>query len=399
MIVAVVCREPFHLCSYDYSNTGCARIVIMNDQPVFEVSDAIAVINQSLDYAFPVICVVGEVSGFKINQGKWVFFDLKDDGGTLNCFMSKFSLRVPIEDGMKIMVVARAQLTQWGKFSLTVQQIKPVGEGSLKKAFELLRLKLDKEGLFAPERKRVLSELPECVGVISSVDAAGYQDFVKILNARYGGLKVQVYHSQVQGLDAPEQVMAGLDYFNELATPPEVILILRGGGSADDLSAFNDEQLVRKIAGSRVPVLTGIGHEVDVTLADLVADVRASTPSNAAEILVPDRRELVGSVEERGKSLLSVFRSDLERVEQDVEHKIYSIRQRIENIFTAVESRFQMLQNHLESLNPELVLKRGYAIIRDENGRACVRLSVGQNVSVETSLQMVLAEVKEVKEK
>jgi exodeoxyribonuclease VII large subunit len=367
----------------------------MNEPPIFEVSDAIAVINQSLEYAYPTFCIVGEVSGFKINQNKWVFFDLKDDTGTLSCFMSVFNLRIPLEDGMKVMVTSAPKLTQWGKFSLTVQQVKPVGEGSLKKAFELLRAKLDREGLFAPERKRALPDLPEHIGVISSTDAAGYKDFIKIINSRFSGLKIQVYHTQVQGLDAPDQIMNGLDYFNEQQSPPEVILILRGGGSGDDLAAFNDEPLVRKIAASRVPVLTGIGHEIDTTLADLAADLRASTPSNAAEILVPNKRELIASVLEQQKSLLTIFAGKITHQQQEIEHKIYSIRQKTTQILATTTAKFESLHSLLRSLNPDLVLRRGYALVRDEQGtilRAAPQ--VGAQISVRAHNYQLTAEVK-----
>ena len=132
----------------------------MENNP-FSVSDAIAVINQTLEYAYPTLTVVGEVSGFKVNQNKYVFFDLKDENGTLGCFMSVYQLRTQLEDGMKVQVVAQPKLTPWGKFSLTVRDVRPVGEGSLKRAFELLRTKLEKEGLFAAERKRPLTAIPE----------------------------------------------------------------------------------------------------------------------------------------------------------------------------------------------------------------------------------------------
>jgi exodeoxyribonuclease VII large subunit len=161
--------------------------------------------------------------------------------------MSIYQLRVPLEDGMKIVVRGVPKVTKWGKFSFTVSAIKPVGDGSIKKAFELLKKKLSDEGLFAPEKKRELPKDLTKLGVISSTGAAGYADFVKILNARWGGIHVQVAHTQVQGMDAPDQIIRALKYFNE-RSEVQVIAILRGGGSADDLSCFNDEELVRAIA-------------------------------------------------------------------------------------------------------------------------------------------------------
>ena len=228
------------------------------ETPRLQVSDFIAVFNQTMEYAFPVVEIEGEVASFKVNQGKFVFFDLKDAGGSVNCFMMLFQLRVPIEDGMKVIVTATPKLTQWGKFSLTVKAIRPSGEGSIKKSFELLRAKLDQEGLFAPERKRSLPAIPQHIGVISSKQAAGYADFIKIMNDRWGGVRIDVAQVAVQGADAPDQIIRALEYCNTREDLPDVIVIIRGGGSADDLSAFNDEQLVRAIAASRVPTLTGI---------------------------------------------------------------------------------------------------------------------------------------------
>jgi exodeoxyribonuclease VII large subunit len=268
------------------------------------VSDFVALTNQTLEYAYPSIEIEGEVASFKVNQGKFVFFDIKDADSSVGCFMTVWQLRVPIEDGMKVIITATPKLTQWGKFSLTVKAVRPSGEGALEKSFELLKAKLDGEGLFALDRKRMMPSIPYHIAVISSTQAAGYADFVKILNERFGGLKVDVAHVQVQGVDAPDQMIRALNYINTRDELPEVIVIIRGGGSADDLSAFNDERLVRAIAASRVPTLVGVGHEVDESLADLVADVRASTPSNAAQLLVPDRNEIIRAVRYQVRSLL-----------------------------------------------------------------------------------------------
>jgi exodeoxyribonuclease VII large subunit len=359
---------------------------------LFGVSDFIAAFNQTLEFAYPSVDVEGEVASFKVNQGKYVFFDLKDAGGTVGCFMSLFQLRVPIEDGMKVVVTASPKLTAWGRFSLTVRTIRPSGEGSLKKSFELLRGKLEKEGLFAPERKRVLPETPQRVAVISSTQAAGYADFMKIVNDRFGGLKIDVAHVQVQGGDAPDQMIAALKYFNSREELPEVIVLIRGGGSADDLSAFNDELLVREIAASRVPTLVGVGHEVDVSLADMVADVRAATPSNAAQILVPDKNEIIRSVRAQIRSLLP-------RTEQGIEQERGNVRSLLEQAVLAIDQRrteqadrLENLRRILAELNPQKVLERGYALTRGE-------LTVGAEIEIEKSDILITAEVKHVRKK
>lgn len=291
------------------------------------VSEAIDLVNQTLDYAYPVLKVEGEISSFKINQGKWVFFDLKDEDGTLGCFMPLYQLRTALEDGMRVVVSAKPRLTKWGKFSLTVVSVSPVGEGSLKRAFELLKARLEKDGLFSEERKRALPAAPSRVAVITSQQAAGYADFVKVINERWGGVKVEVASVQVQGETAALQIVRAIEYFNQQEEPAEVLVLIRGGGSADDLSVFNDEPLVRAVAASRIPTLAGIGHEVDTTLVDLAADVRAATPSHAAQILVPDKNEAARSVRSQLASASFIFMNKLELVWQKIQNSLENSEQ------------------------------------------------------------------------
>lgn len=377
-------------------------------------TEFIAVINQTLEYAYSGVEIVGEVASFKVNQGKWVFFDLKDEESSVSCFMTLWSLRQPLEDGMKVVVKGVPKLTKWGKFSVTVSQVAPVGEGSLKKAFELLKKKLTAEGLFDVSKKRELPKDLTKLGVISSTQAAGYADFIKIINARWGGMKVQVAHTQVQGMDAPDQIIRALKYFNERGDV-QVIAILRGGGSADDLSCFNDEVLVREIAASRIPVITGIGHEIDESLADLAADVRASTPSNAAEMLTKDRAEEKQKVER-------VVRRANQAVLQEIEHgkennratiekvargllnkyvepmiqanreKITKVLTKIKDDYSKIESDLRQKMKLLDVLNPEKVLSQGYAILSG-------KISPGELIKITTSKNEIEAEVKNVKER
>lgn len=360
--------------------------------PRFSVSDFIALTNQTLEYAYPSVEIEGEVASFKVNQGKFVFFDIKDASGSIGCFMSVWQLRVAIEDGMKVIVVATPKLTPWGKFSLTVRSIQPSGEGSLKKSFELLKSKLDKEGLFSAERKRRLPEIPNRVAVISSTQAAGYGDFVKILNDRWGGLQVDVAHVQVQGSDAPDQMIRALRYFNSREDLADVVVIIRGGGSADDLSAFNDELLVREIAASRIPTLVGVGHEVDVSLADMAADVRAATPSNAAQVLVPDRGEIIRGVHAKVGSLIPRVEQSMMAVRQENRGKLAwalaSTMSRCEDY----EVRLDNTRRVLAELDPNRVLTRGYAIIR---GKA----KVGSIMEIEKRDMIIKAEVINVNKK
>ncbi len=356
------------------------------ETPRLQVSDFIAIVNQTMEYAFPVVEIEGEVASFKVNQGKFVFFDLKDAGGSVGCFMMLFQLRTPIEDGMKVIVTATPKLTQWGKFSLTVRAIRPSGEGSIKKSFELLRAKLDQEGLFAPERKRVLPDMPRHIAVISSKQAAGYADFVKIMNDRWGGMRVDVAQVAVQGADAPDQIIRALNYFNTQETMPEIIVIIRGGGSADDLGAFNDEQLVRAIAGSRVPTVTGIGHEVDTSLADLAADVRAATPSNAAQIIVPDRKEIIRSAHMKVDGLFPRVLDMTVRMKRELEGIIERATDEAERQIEKRREHIGQTRRLLIELDPTRVLERGYALLRGE-------LKVGSIIDIETTNAIMKARI------
>lgn len=363
----------------------------MNNELIYSVTEFQAICNEILENAFGSVVIEGEIASYKLNQGKYVFFDLKDDESSVGCFMMAFAQRFPLEDGMKVRIRALPKLTKWGKFSLTVQAVMPVGEGSIKKSLELLKKKLTAEGLFAPERKRRLPEEIEKIGVISSTQAAGYADFCKIMNERWGGLSVQVAHTQVQGIVAADQIIRALQYFNE-RSEVQVIALIRGGGSADDLAVFNDEKLVRAIAASKIPVITGIGHEVDTSLVDLAADVVASTPSNAAQMLTRDRREvmasLIGDIG-RVNNLLNLKIDEFTRVTKE---SVSEAKRQIDVKITTFETEITGVVKLLEQLNPERVLERGYALISG-------KLEMGNVVNITTKKQEIQAEIKAIKQR
>ena len=357
----------------------------------FTVSEFIAYCNQTLEYAYTGCTIEGEVSEMKTSQGKWVFFSLKDNEGSIDCFIPVWQLRVPIEDGMKVIVRGTPKLTNWGKFSFTIQAIQPVGQGNIKKSFELLKKKLEKEGLFDPAKKRPISRDLSKIGVISSTQAAGYADFIKIVNERWGGLEISVCHTQVQGLAAPDQIIRALNYLNERGEV-EVIAIIRGGGSADDLACFNDEKLVRAIAASKIPVITGIGHEVDESLSDLAADVVASTPSNAAQMLTHDKKAEIRNLNDNISRIYSQIESRIGLTANDVKMRTLSIASRI---YSDIESRLTQIssvQKVLESLNPDNVLKNGYAILTG-------KIESGADIKIETRDALIDAKIIKVKEK
>jgi exodeoxyribonuclease VII large subunit len=362
------------------------------DDVLLSVSDFVALTNQTLEYAYPVVQIEGEVAEYKVIQNKWVSFKLKDEGAIVSTFASLFQIRTPLQDGMKVVIVASPRLNNKGFFTLNLKSVRLVGEGSIKKGFELLKAKLEKEGLFAPERKRPLPQVPQRVAVIASTESAGYADFVKIINERWGGMTVDVAHTQVQGVPAPDQMIRAIRYFNGLEELPEVLVIIRGGGSAEDLSTFNDEPLVRAIAESRIPTLVGVGHEIDHTLADMVSDVRAATPTNAAQILVPDRQEIIRSARAQANSVGHLLTQAIETYSRQTKENLAAAFQRTQQKLDDTFERLGILRVAIAQLNPENVLKRGYALLRGEQ-------KSGATLEIETARHIITTEVQDVRTK
>jgi exodeoxyribonuclease VII large subunit len=362
------------------------------DDILLSVSEFVALTNQTLEYAYPLVQVEGEVAEFRIAQGKWVSFKLKDQDAVVNCFTALAQMRVPLEDGMRVVVVAAPRLNNKGYFNLNIRAVKPVGEGSIKKGFDLLKAKLEKEGLFAEERKRSLPRVPKHIAVITSTESAAYADFVKIINERWGGLQIDVAHTQVQGVPAPDQMIRAIRYFNSLEKLPEVLVIIRGGGSAEDLSTFNDEPLVRAIAESRIPTLVGVGHEVDHTLADMISDVRAATPTNAAQMLVPDKQEIIRSARAQASSVGYLLTQAIDSYSRQTKENLSAAFSRTQEKLDDAFERLGILRVAISQLNPENVLKRGYALLRGEQ-------VVGAKIEIETATHIMKAEVQDVRSK
>lgn len=362
----------------------------MSDAAVLSVADFIAHINRALSDMWDMsVAVEGEVSGYRVSNGQWVGFDLKDGNALVNVFMPVWQLRIPVEDGMRVRVYGTPRVyPKYGKFSMSAERVLPVGEGALKKALQALRARLDAEGLFDPSRKRVLPRFPNRIAFVGSKDSAAYGDFIRILSERWGGVAIDVYHVLVQGDRAPAQIVAA---FREAqAGRYDVVVMTRGGGSLEDLMAFNDEAVVRAVHASKIPTLVAIGHERDVTLAEEAADVRASTPTDCARRLVPDRRDVIyelGVVEEAVRRAMSL------RIESGygllsravnapalwirthaagVEHLSSRCAAACDRWFSARTERLLALERVLASCDPNAVLKRGYAVIRDETGKGVV---------------------------
>jgi exodeoxyribonuclease VII large subunit len=352
------------------------------------VSDFVALLNQTLEFAYPDLTVIGELANFRVSKNRWVYFDLKDEFSTVKFFGTVYQLPGPLEEGMVLKVRGLPKLHNLYGFSVNIVNIQLAGEGTIKRAAELLQAKLTAEGLFDPGRKRSLPYPPQRIGLVTSLQSAAYADFTKILNARWRGIQTEVIDVQVQGEVAPAQITAALEQFNEMASPPEVVVLVRGGGSAEDLAAFSTEMVTRAVAASRVPTLVAIGHEVDLSLAELAADVRASTPSNAAELLVPDSEHALVSL-----------RSTLDHLEQAGRHQLQSARLGLgsyREMFNGLVSgkleretiSIQSQQRLLEALNPQAILRRGYAIVRgmdNKSLRSVRKLKTGDIVEVQLS--------------
>jgi exodeoxyribonuclease VII large subunit len=350
------------------------------------VSDFVALHNRVLEYALPNVTIVGELANFRVSKNRWVYFDLKDETASVRFFGTVYQLSGPLEDGMLLKVQGVPRLHPQFGFSITVQSIRPAGEGSLKKAADLLEAQLRKEGLFALERKRPLPYPPERVGLITSGESAAYADFMKILNTRWQGMSITLADVQVQGEVAPEQIVRAIANFNALPEPPEVLVITRGGGSTDDLWAFSTEQVTRAVAASRIPTLVAIGHEVDTSLAELAADQRASTPSNAAELLTPDKKQVRRDLQARHGELDRQLRQTLQLCRRQVaEHRIELSKTTVQAL-TGHRQRLLSQRQLLAVLDPVATLRRGYAIVRDTAAGTIVRrvqaVQPGQHLTV-----------------
>lgn len=336
------------------------------DSTVLSVSDFVALLNATLEFAYPSVTIAGELANFRVSKNRWVYFDLKDETANVKFFGTVYQLPGPLEDGMMMQVRGMPRLHPNYGFSVTIQALQPIGEGTIRRAAALLQAKLAAEGLFDPARKRVLPYAPARIGLITSSESAAYADFVKILNARWGGVTLELTDVQVQGEAAPAQIIQAIEYFNQLAEPPEVLVLTRGGGSPEDLAAFSTEQVARAVAASRIPTLVAVGHEIDISLAELAADQRASTPSNAAELLVPDKRQVLVQLASQQNQLIATVRGLTTAHKTDLQLTIRDLNQALERALTRTSDGLAQQRILLEALSPQVALKRGYAILRHQ---------------------------------
>jgi len=358
----------------------------------------------------------GEISNWRQAPSGHVYFTLKDPAASIRCVLWRSAAQrlgyLPAGDGEAVLAHGRVKVYEpQGQYQFYVDDLEPVGVGALHAQFERLKARLAQEGLFDEARKRPLPPFPRRVGVVTSPIGAALRDVLNVLRRRYPLAEVILSPTQVQGEDAPPQIVSALQALSEVEGV-DVIILARGGGSLEDLWAFNDERVARAVAASPIPVVCGVGHETDFTIADFAADLRAPTPSAAAELVTPDRRELARHVSGLNTRLAADIRRIVAQRQQILADKVHDLqrlspqswvdrwRQRVDDLSRTTEmsmthrlvlrrERLSGLALQLSALNPEATLDRGYAIVRRTDDGRVVRhvrqVSPGDRLSVQVS--------------
>ena len=381
---------------------------------IYTVSEVAREVKRVIEQFIAPVWIEGEVSNFSVSRIGHVYFALKDQQALINCVIWRNvadSIVFQITNGMRLVVFGSiTTYTAQSQYQINIQQVRPAGIGNLYLAYEALKRKLEQEGLFAVERKRALNHFPQRIGLITSPTGAALFDFLQISRRRNPAVEILIYPAQVQGAGAADTMIKGLQVLNQY-DDMDCIVLARGGGSIEDLWAFNEEKLVRAIVASRLPVVSAVGHEVDFTLADFAADLRAPTPSAAAEIIIPQQADIrtflneqVGKCQkliENAFDQISVklttiakrleLNRPLELVRQKVQ-RLDELEQRstlaVKSIFTHTIHRITVINQTLNALNPRHVLRRGYAIVfRHPEGKLVKSITaVNQGAQVRVEL-------------
>ena len=311
------------------------------------------------------IWVSGEVSNLSESAAGHLYFTLKDESSQLRCVLfNRARLPITIENGMAVVAHGRISIYEVsGALQLYVDTVQPEGMGILYMEFERLKAKLEEEGLFAPERKREIPVFPRRMGIVTSPDSAVLHDIINIITRRYPPVELLLCPTPVQGAAAVPGIVAAFDALNQ-RDDIDVVILARGGGSMEDLQAFNEEAVARAVCASRAPVISGVGHETDFTIADFVADLRAPTPSAAAELAVPSRDELDAQLIAFGRGLAATLSGAIDRYRQGVDDAASLAANRLDGIVGALSDRLLVQELALGSLNPLATLGRGYALVQ-----------------------------------
>lgn len=370
----------------------------MNPLTITALTTHIAMLFQN-DERLRDVWVLGEVSNWKRVASGHIYFRLKDSGATINAVIWKTQaagLRWQPRDGDQVQAHGYVSVyAEGGNYQLYVNQMEPAGKGQLYAQFEAIKAQLQAEGLFDPARKRPLPPAPRRIGVVTSADAAALRDILRVLSARWPLVEVIVFHTLVQGIDAPRQIVEAIaraNAYSAQTAPLDLLILARGGGSIEDLWAFNDRGVAYAIAGSALPVISGVGHEVDFTIADFVADLRAPTPSAAAAAATPSREERLNWLRDCYSGLAQAAAARLSQEERHLEQAVRRLqrvhpRRRLDLQLQRLDDRQRRLQQvidrrlergrarldsaqlRLAALNPANVLARGYSIVQHDNGR------------------------------
>jgi len=396
----------------------------MNNQKIFSVSELTSAIKSMLEGRFPFINVAGEISNLRRPGSGHFYFTLKDAGAALRCVIWRSNAaRIPhnLQDGLAIEAHGSIGVYEAsGQYQLYVRSVQPAGEGRLYQEFLRLKAQLEAEGLFDPELKQLIPEQPHKIGIVTSTNAAALQDMLNTLQNRYPLVEAVLAPASVQGVAAPPEIVRAIRALNR-RDDIDVILVARGGGSLEDLWCFNDERVVRAIAASQIPIITGVGHETDFTLSDFAADLRAPTPTAAAVEATPDVRDLYeilqGSVyrlQYNFQSILETHSDRLQGLYNRLErvspiYQIHSDQQRMDeleersiralrHILDLRRTQSQGLSQRLAALNPQAVLERGYAIVSLDDGalvRSTKQVQHGESLHIQLSDGKINAHVLE----
>ena len=325
---------------------------LIPERKVYSVSELSVAIKSLLETKFPDVWVAAEISNFRAAASGHFYFTLKDASAQLKavCFRNQARyLKFKPQDGLS--VIARGRLGVYearGEYQLYVEYLEPAGVGALQFAFEQLKQKLAAEGLFDVARKKPLPVLPRAIGIVTSPDGAAVRDILRVLKRRFPNMNMWLYPAKVQGDEAAGEIVKGIEYFNREPIV-DVMIVGRGGGSIEDLWPFNEEIVARAIAGSEIPVISAVGHETDFTIADFVADLRAPTPSAAAELVVHRREDFLAEVQNRVRQISQNFRLKLSDAREQLTH--LRLHQTFQNLVTRVMERSQRIDDQAAQLH------------------------------------------------
>jgi len=331
---------------------------------IYTVSQLTSSIKIVLEDSFQDIWIEGEISNFKAVSGHF-YFTLKDDKSELKCVFFKSSnekIKFEITSGMKVVCFGKISIyEQRGVYQLYVTRMEPKGVGALQLAFEQLKEKLFKEGLFDEAHKKLIPLIPERIGIVTSITGAAIRDILHVLNKRFSNVSIIINPVKVQGAEAKEEIADAIEEFNRLKNV-DVMIVGRGGGSLEDLWAFNEEVVARAVYNSKIPVISAVGHEIDWTICDFVADMRAPTPSVAAEIVIAKKSELQDRLDEIEKKIRDFPIDIVTEYEQRLDEIEEGMALRFKHYMELKEGDFKSLSEKLDILSPVEILDRGYSI-------------------------------------